>query len=70
MRMKLFIESICYKDLFLNDVVLLLKEIGLNVNSNDYIVMCLYNLYEMCLKLDELLLLIIYKVFNLRVSII
>lgn len=51
MRMKPLIESICHKDPLLNDVASLLKEIGLNVNSNDYTAMRLHNLYETRLKL-------------------
>lgn len=50
MRMKPLIESICHKDPLLNDVASLLKEIGLNVNSNDYTAMRLHNLYETRLK--------------------
>lgn len=70
MRMKPLIESICHKDPLLNDVSSLLKEIGLNVNSNDYTAMRLHNLYETRLKLDELPLPTTHKALNSRASII
>ncbi|HCZ2802530.1 TPA: aromatic acid exporter family protein, partial [Staphylococcus aureus] len=70
MRMKPLIESICHKDPLLNDVASLLKEIGLNVNSNDYTAMRLHNLYETRLKLDELPLPTTHKALNSRASII
>ncbi|MGT2397832.1 hypothetical protein ACVPOR_06450 [Staphylococcus aureus] len=43
-----------HKDPLLNDVASLLKEIGLNVNSDGSEAMRLHNLYETRLKLDEL----------------
>ncbi len=70
MRMKTLIESICHKDPLLNDVSSLLKEIGQNVNSNDYTAMRLHNLYEIRLKLDELPLPTSHKALNSRASII
>lgn len=69
-RMQPLVESISHDDPLLKDLSRLFKEIGNNVNSNDYTALRLHNLYELRLKLDELPLPETHKALNSRASII